>query len=71
MVEQKAQVLTLVCLTSMLMISGCATTHFNGAKNVGDYKDGKWHGQGTNTYADGRVKEGIWKNDVFQYARKG
>ncbi len=27
-------------------------------------------GQGTYTFADGRVKEGIWKNDEFLYAKE-
>lgn len=66
----------------------------NGDKYVGNYKDGKKHGQGTYTFAngdkyvgefkngvldgfaikyfaDGTIeKEGIWKNDKFQYAKK-
>ena len=32
-------------------------------KNVGKYKNGKMHGKGTYTYADGTVKKGIWEND--------
>ena len=90
MVDHKTPVLLLICLTTMLMISGWASNaskqfgqtypyaanygyvgHRVSKKYVGEYRDGKKHGQGTNTYADGRVKEGIWKNDVFQYARKG
>ena len=41
-----------------------------GDKYVGEYQDGKMHGQGTHTSEDGEIKEGIWKADVFQYAKK-
>ena len=34
----------------------------DGAKYVGEFKDGKPHGQGTMTYADGTVEKGIWKD---------
>ena len=37
---------------------------------VGEFKDGKYNGQGTYTFANGTVKEGIWENNKFQYARK-
>ena len=33
-----------------------------GDKYVGEHKDGKGHGQGTYTYADGTVEKGIWEN---------
>ena len=46
-------------------------TFSKGNKYVGEWKDNKRHGQGTLTLANGKVlKEGIWKNDKFQYARK-
>ena len=45
-------------------------THWDGGKYVGQFKDRKRHGQGTYTYADGRVEEGIWKENTFQYAQK-
>ena len=35
----------------------------NGAKFVGEFKDGNYNGQGTLTYPDGRVERGIWKNN--------
>ena len=31
---------------------------------VGEYKDGKRSGQGTQTYPDGEKYEGSWKNGV-------
>ena len=37
-------------------------TYANGDKYVGEFKDGNKHGQGTYTFADGRVEEGIWEN---------
>ena len=40
-------------------------------KYAGEYKNGKPNGQGTFTYASGRVNEGIFKDNKFQYARKG
>jgi S1-C subfamily serine protease len=33
-------------------------------------KDGLRHGQGTYTYTDGTVEEGIWENGEFKYAQK-
>ena len=52
--------------------TGCFGTVFlaDGDKYVGEFKDGKIHGQGTFTYASGRVKEGIWENGKFLYANK-
>ena len=41
-----------------------------GNKYVGEFEDGKKHGYGTYTHADGRVEEGIWENDKFLYAQK-
>ena len=37
---------------------------------VGEWKGHKKNGQGTYTYASGLIKEGVWKDDVFQYAQK-
>ena len=34
-------------------------------KYVGQFKDGKFHGQGTYTGADGRRYVGEWKDDKF------
>ena len=34
----------------------------DGRKYVGEYKDGKRHGQGTYTHHDGRKYEGEWKD---------
>ena len=31
----------------------------------GEYRDDNRHGQGTHTYADGRIMEGIWENGEF------
>ena len=42
----------------------------NGDKYVGAFKDNKYHGQGTLTYADGDIKEGMWENGEFLYAQK-
>jgi len=30
---------------------------------LGEYKDGKFHGQGTETWSNGRKYVGEWKND--------
>jgi len=38
---------------------------FAGDRYVGEFKDGKPHGQGTYTYADGTVKKGIWEKGVL------
>ncbi len=34
----------------------------SGNKYVGEYKDGKWHGQGTYTHANGSKYVGEWKD---------
>jgi hypothetical protein len=46
-------------------------TDTSGNKYVGGWKNGKKHGQGTAAYADGRVQEGIFKDNNFLYAQKG
>ena len=40
-------------------------TTFKKAKYVGEYKNGKFHGQGTYTGADGRRYVGEWNDDKF------
>ena len=37
----------------------------NGEKYEGEWKDGKRNGQGTFTYADGKMSEGQWRNDQY------
>ena len=37
----------------------------DGAKYVGEFKDGKYHGQGTYTFADGTKRVGFFMNDDF------
>ena len=53
--------------------SNCVGTYTwpNGDKYVGEFRDDKLNGQGTYTFANGTIwKEGIWKDDTFQYAQK-
>ena len=45
-------------------------TFSNGDKYVGEYRDGQFNGQGTFYHRNGKIREGIWKNHEFQYARK-
>ncbi len=40
-------------------------SHANGNKYVGEYKDGKRHGQFTVTYADGGKYVGEFKDDNY------
>ena len=40
-------------------------TWANGNKYVGEWKDSKQDGEGTMTYADGRVLKGLWENRRF------
>ena len=42
----------------------------NGDKYVGEYRVDKKNGQGTFTFANGRIKEGIWKGGKFLYPKK-
>ena len=37
----------------------------NGDKYVGEFKDCYFNGQGTKTYTNGTVEEGVWQNDQF------
>lgn len=41
-----------------------------GGKYVGEWKDGKPHGQGVYTYADGSIKDGVWEHGEFFYGTK-
>ena len=42
----------------------CFSTWTNDVgKYVGEWRDNKWHGQGTLTSADGRIEKGIWYNN--------
>jgi len=45
-------------------------TYANGTNYVGEFKSGMKHGQGTYTYPVGTVKEGMWENNKFLYAKK-
>ena len=38
----------------------------SGGGYVGEWKNGQGHGQGTLTFADGRVQKGIWENDKLK-----
>jgi len=42
--------------------SGTTLAGATGEQYVGEWKDGKRHGQGTFTFADGEVYEGEWKD---------
>ena len=48
----------------------CFDSVLNVRKYIGKWKDDKFNGQGTFTHASGKVQEGIWKNNKFQYAKK-
>ena len=41
---------------------------FAGDKYVGEFKDGRRHGQGTYTFANGTTERGIWKNNELETA---
>ncbi|MDA9949307.1 trypsin-like peptidase domain-containing protein [Paracoccaceae bacterium] len=46
-------------------------TFADGSKDVGEFKDGLLNGFATEYSSDGSIlKEGIWKDDEFQYAQK-
>ena len=48
-----------------------ADNQFKGDKYVGQWKNGKAHGQGIRYRSDGSVfQEGIFENDKFLYAKK-
>ena len=44
-------------------------TAANGNKYVAEFKREEFHGQGTYTSADSRIREGIWEANEFKYAR--
>ena len=56
--------------TRMTKRTGRYIHYADGNKYAGEYRDNKRHGQGTLTWADGTVQEGIWKDGEFQYAQK-
>ena len=43
-------------------------TFANGNKYVGEFRDGKYNGQGTFTHFDGRIDKGIWENNELVYS---
>jgi S1-C subfamily serine protease len=45
-------------------------TFDNGDKFTGEFMGNTRHGKGVHTYADGRVKEGVWDNDMFKYSQR-
>ena len=45
-------------------------TYSNGSNYVGEFKDGKKHGQGTFTYVDGRTRTGTWFANKYLEARR-
>ena len=38
----------------------------SGGKYVGEFKDNKRNGQGTYTYVDGTIQEGLWQNGTLK-----
>ena len=59
--------LTAVALLVVVLLAGCSSTRTetfpNGSTYTGEWKDGKMHGQGTMTRADGTVTyTGEWKD---------
>ena len=67
--EEKTDEGSLSKVITMKMIedgyTGKGTITWDGAKYVGEWKDGKCHGQGTLTYTDGTIEEGLWKEGKF------
>ena len=49
---------------------GTATFAHGKSKYIGEWRYGSRHGQGKFTYVDGRVEDGLWVKDMFQYAQK-
>ena len=46
-----------------------ANSGIAGTTYIGDFKNNMANGQGTLTWSSGRIQEGIWKDDKFQYAK--
>jgi hypothetical protein len=42
----------------------------DGSVYIGQIKNSKRHGQGVYTESNGTIKEGVWKQDIFQYEKK-
>ena len=51
-------------------VQGTFTWANTGNKYVGEFRNGKPNGQGTKIFADGRIREGTWKDGQFQYTKK-
>ena len=50
----------------LLILPMLFASELDAASYEGEFKDGKYHGQGTFTYADGRQSVGRWKNNQYQ-----
>ena len=60
------------CSGNRFRWTDCFGTHTwdSGAKYVGEWRAGKFHGQGIYTYADGlTIREGLWDSDRFVRAQ--
>ena len=51
----------LLIILSILLLSSFLTSCTQGTKYVGEYKDEKYHGQGTFTFPDGAKYVGEWR----------
>jgi hypothetical protein len=49
-------------------VNGQGTLTGDGDQYIGEFKDGKFHGQGTYTYSDGSTRHGWWEDDVCKYS---
>lgn len=45
-------------------------TFKNGKKYIGQFKNDKYYGEGILYKVNGKTKEGIWKDNIFQYSKK-
>ena len=55
--------LLLISLASVSYGQVETINYSDGSVYVGEYRDGQRNGQGTYTFADGRVSSGIWRDN--------
>ena len=46
--------------------SGAGTLRLGDSRYAGEFRDGKFHGRGTYTYADGSIYTGDWRDDHWE-----
>ena len=55
---------------SLLPVKIGSKSYSNGDKFTGEFRGNARYGKGVHAFADGRIKVGVWHNDVFKFSQK-